>query len=170
MRKNIGLIVVFAFAVAMFIASSLFAASSPAFADGTALMNKVLTLLDHQPAQGITIAIVDPEKLHFPDAETRRKYTGHIGGFVVPGRPVAYISTRGDHFKAAMEGDEFELYILASETAHELIHAEKQVGECAAYTGQQELWKSYVTRGLVEFAKSTNYAAFLEKMRRESCR
>ena len=86
-----------------------------------------------------------------------------VGGLVIPGERKVRMSTRGENIAPAVNGDTFALYVLASELAHEYVHAD-QHGEQAAYDRQMEVFQAFIDAGKVDKVAGEKYLTKLRQI------
>lgn len=111
-------------------------------------IQKAMALLDPDVKPSVMVLLCDPTKLHVATPEIRRRLDGPIGGFVMPGRAVIYMSSHGMFYQQAKKGDQTSLYMLAAQIAHENVHIHGG-GEPPAYERQLEVFQSFIDAGKV---------------------
>jgi hypothetical protein len=107
------------------------------------VLQRAIALLPAEHRPTVPVVLVDPATVRVATPELRRKINGEIGGFVIPGRRVVYMSRRGKYYRAAADGDAFALHALAAEIAHELEHVDGR-GDEDAYARQIRVFTAFV--------------------------
>jgi hypothetical protein len=125
-----------------------------------ATLTKAVAVLDAPPRT--PLRMFDPDKATGDPRRLRDLRAGITSAVTEVCGKVVNISFRGKWYIAASSGDQFALYALASEIAHEDAHAAGCLGERGAYERQIEVFGKFVASGAVERERGER---FLQELR-----